>query len=480
MIHAEPVFLATLLKYANEYKDQSEDDASSFINLEKAPLAFVNFAEAAMDLVQKGLSAYRRFKNNLAPGLDLSRLCLSEMGFNNQEFFLSSPIVKEVYPHINKDGICAGLSSLYALSCLPKDPFVKPLTLPALPCLASLEQLQGFGKIIYPHLSENWFWKNYNKILCAKSLSVFPAEERPHLQAFLNLTHFFQNMQIHPLQEVMDYFGFPVTVQSQIHYGKLDDETIKSALEKDVQVKNPCILTALGHATTLKKTTKNLQLYDPNIPSGLKNFSDSKEAVEDYTQEYDLGKYYHRPERISEWVYWSTLSAKDSSCLKSVGFKQKFLIGARHTRKRSHQILALKEPTCPLFCLCSFSELKMLFDQSDEFKLAIWDPTRGLYDYPSWGKFPGSVSKFYDFVMEQMKIYPNASAAWKIFQKIDHLTQSKTSQLHFSVMQLLPLSNDPKTWIEVNPGLVALANNIEKATTARRALCILEEYKRTL
>ena len=132
------------------------------------------------------------------------------------------------------------------------------------------------------------------------------------------------------------------------------------------------------------------------------------------------------------------------------------------------------------FSLCSFSELQMLFHQSDTFKVAMWDPLRGLYDKKFLGEFPGSVSKFYNFVMEQMQKYLNASAVWKIFQKIDHLKHSEMSRLHSFVGQVLPLSNAPKTWLEVNPDLISLANNIEQATTARRALCILEKYERTL
>jgi hypothetical protein len=468
LMHTEIPFLGSLIKYASDYKYKDSD------------LPFMHFEDAALAFMQKGLSAYRRFKNDLAPGLDLSRLCLSEMGFNEQGSFLSSPVVEKIYPHMNKDGVCGGLSCLYALCSLPKDSSVPPPTLPLLPCLASLEQLQGFGKKIYPHLSENWFWENYNKLLCAKSLSAFPAQERSHMEAFLNLTHFFQNMQMHPLQEVMDYFDFPVTVRSQAHYGKLDDETIKSALEKDLKTKNPCILAASEHVTTLEEKAQKIKLYDPNTPSGLKDFSNTKEVVEDYAQKYDYTKNYNRSSRPSEWVYWNTLSAKNSSSLEKVGFKQKFLTGTRPTRKRTQEILSLTDLPCPIFSLCSLSELQMLFRQSNTFKVAMWDPRRGLYDKKFWGEFPGSVSKFYDFVMEQMNRYPNASAVWKIFKKIDSLTKSEMSPLHLSVRQSLPLSNDPKTWLKPNRGLITLAQDIEKATTVIRARCILEEYQRTL
>ena len=470
LMHTEIPFLGSLIKYA---------DKDAFMNVEEAAPTFTNFKDAALALLQRGLTAYRRLKDNPAPGLDLSRLCLSEMGFNDQAFFLSSPVVKKIYPHMNKESVCSGLSCLYALCSLPKDSSVSLPTLPLLPCLASLEQLQGFGKKIYPHLSENWFWQNYNKLLCAKSLSTFSTEERSHMGAFLNLAHYFQNMQIHPLQEVMDYFAFPVTVRPQAHYGKLDDETIKSALEKDLKTKNPCILTDSEHATPLKEKAQKINLYDPNTTSGLKDFSDTKKAVEDYAQKYDYTKNYTRSSRASTWVYWNLLSDKNSS-LEDVQLKQKILTGTRPTRKRTQKILSLTDPACPIFSLCSLSELQMLFRKSNTFKVAMWNPLRGLYDKKSWGDFPGSVSKFYDFLMEQMNRYPNASAVWKIFKKIDHLPQSNRSELYFSVMQHLPLSNDPKTWLEVNPGLIALAKNIEKATTTRRALCILEEYKRTL
>lgn len=98
LMHTEIPFLGSLIKYASDYK------------YEDSHLPFMHFEDAALAFMQKGLSTYRRFKNTLAPGLDLSRLYLSEMGFNDQGFFLSSPVVEKIYPHMNKDGLCHGLS----------------------------------------------------------------------------------------------------------------------------------------------------------------------------------------------------------------------------------------------------------------------------------------------------------------------------------------------------------------------------------
>jgi len=162
---------------------------------------------------------------------------------------------------LHSDGWCLGLSALYALCCLPKQPAQTTEPFPKLSLLASVEKMKGVGSAVYPYLSQEWFWENYNNLMCGVSLKKFSPEKRAHLSMFANLIHYLDSIDAQPSQEVVDYLGFPVKVIDQVHFWKLKEKNIKNLLENNMKTGYPFVFSAHEHAVCLKGIDKKMLYF---------------------------------------------------------------------------------------------------------------------------------------------------------------------------------------------------------------------------
>ena len=95
----------------------------------------------------------------------------------------------------------------------------------------------------------------------------------------------------------------------------------------------------------------------------------------------------------------------------------------------------------------------------------------------------GTLSQWNQFLEEQMVSYPTAMSFVKSFRKILEVGRKTygaplSRQLVILFQKAFSGFNvdSPDFWIKPNPALKRLAEKLEKASTAKRAYLLLEEY----
>ena len=406
--------------------------------------------------IAEGVKYYNSYKNSLKPGLDLVRTCLQAMGCVGQSFFLGSPVIKKHFKDLHDGGCCLGLSALYALCCLPKPPVEGTEPLQQLPLLASLEQIKGVGASVYSHLSEKWFWQNYNNIMCAASLKQFAPQERAHMSMFANLIHYLDGIGGQPSQEVLDYLGFPVTACDQVILGTLKENSVKDFLKDTIKTKYPFVFSSHDHSTCLQGTDKKeILFYDSN-----------------------RGKVI-LPKLSAFFEEWKRYGENFHSVAMAQVFYPK---GASLPYEgKPSKIDFPKTPAALLIYDHSIAELKSLFDSSNDMKINFWVNYLVADKKEKIAVPGGKLEEWREFLEKKAKSYPSASSFLKIFRKLgsmgDKLSDSHNSKkLVASFKKAIPDMMAAELWLKPNPRLVALASDVEKATTSRRLCLLLEEY----
>ncbi|OJU72755.1 MAG: hypothetical protein BGO07_00835 [Alphaproteobacteria bacterium 40-19] len=125
--------------------------------------------------------------------------------------------------------------------------------------------------------------------------------------------------------------------------------------------------------------------------------------------------------------------------------------------------------------------LEFLFNEDNHMKIGFF-VDHIVTDYEENTPVPGgTLSKWSKFLEDKIESYPSASSFVKMFRKFFSVGKNIGEANAFDDFSRLfnnvfPDFYDPNLWIENNPKLVALANDIEKATTSKRFTLLLEEY----
>lgn len=412
--------------------------------------------EDSRQVIEVGVKCYNSCKNSLKPGLDLARTCLQAMGCAGQDFFLGSPVIKKHFKDLHDNGCCGGLSALYALCCLPKPPVERAEPLQQLPLLASLEQIKGVGASVYSHLSEKWFWQNYNNIMCAASLKQFPTQERANVSMFANLIHYLNGIGGQPSQEVLDYLGFPVTACDQVISGALKEKSVENFLKDTINTRYPFVFSSHDHAVCLKGTDKKeILFYDSNFGKvmlpGLSAFLEEWKKYGENVGAFTMAQVFY----------------PKGACLPYEG--------------KPSKIDFPKTPAALLIYDHSIAELKSLFNSSNDMKINFWvnylvTDKKEIIAVPG-----GKLEEWHEFLEKKAKSYPSASSFLKIFRKLGSIGEkipesNNSKKLMASFKKAIPDVMATELWLKPNPRLVALASDVEKATTSRRLCLLLEEY----
>jgi hypothetical protein len=420
--------------------------------------------EDSRQVIEEGVKYYNSCKNSLKPGLDLARTCLQAMGYEGQVFFLGSPVIKKHFEDLHDDGCCLGLSALYALCCLPKPPVERTELFPNLPLVASLEKIKGVGASVYSHLSEKWFWQNYDNIMCAASLKQFPPQERAHMSVFANLIHYLNGIGGQPSQEVLDYLGFPVTACDRVILGQLTEKwqltekSVEDFLKDTIKTEYPFVFCSHDHAVCLQGADKKeILFYDSNRGKAILP---------------NLSAFFEEWKRYGENVH----SVAVANVFYPKGASLPYEL--KPSKKRISKIDFKKISVAPLIYDYSISELKALFNSRNDMKINFWvdylvTDKKEIIAVPG-----GTLSKWNEFLEEQIKLHPGASSFVKIFRNFISIAEntSDDEKLTASFKKAIPDIMAAELWLKPNPRLAALASDVEKATTSRRFCLLLEEY----